>query len=65
MKTKLFVSSLLIVALAGSCKKNDNMQPAPLDPDTAGDVSVDRFGSSFAHLFLRNAQNGFPEAISQ
>ena len=62
MKTKLFVSSLLVMVLTRSYKKDDNMQPAPKDPDTAGDMSVDRFGSSFADLFLRNAQNGFPEA---
>ncbi|MFZ0281853.1 MAG: hypothetical protein WAL29_09400, partial [Bacteroidales bacterium] len=41
-------------------KKDDNMVPVPLDPDTAGDVSIDRFSSTFAHLFIRNSQNGFP-----
>ena len=45
----------------GACK-NDDMSPVPLDPDTAGDVSIDRFGPAFAHLFMRTPQNGFPEA---
>lgn len=62
MKTKLLASVILLVALFSACMKDDNMDPMPLNPDTAGDVAIDRFGSSFAHLFLRTADNGFPEA---
>jgi hypothetical protein len=60
MKTKLILSALFLLSLFAACKKDDKMNPEPLDPDTAGDVSIDRFGSSFAHLFLRTDQNGFP-----
>jgi hypothetical protein len=38
MKTKLFVSSSLMVALAGSCKEDDNNQPVTLNTDTEGDM---------------------------
>jgi hypothetical protein len=61
MKTKLIVFIVSLMALVGACKKDD-MEPSPLNPDTAGDVSIDRFSSSFAHLFLRTTQNGFPAA---
>lgn len=61
MKTTLFLSALVLMVMVGACKK-DNTTATPLNPDTAGDVSVDRFSSSFAHLFLRTAQNGFPAA---
>ena len=60
MKTKLFVTALVLFAFLGSCKKDDTMVTTPLNPDTAGDVSIDRFSTAFAHLFVRNAQNGFP-----
>jgi len=62
MKTKLILSALIAIAFVSSCKKDDNMGTAPLNPDTAGDISIDRFSSAFAHLFLRTAQNGFPAA---
>jgi len=62
MKTKLILSAIILIALAGACKKDDNMEMTPLNPDTAGDVSIDRFSSSFAHLFVRTTQNGFPAA---
>jgi hypothetical protein len=62
MKTKLIVLAVTLMALVGACKKDNTMEPTPLNPDTAGDVSIDRFGSSFAHLFLRTAQNDFPAA---
>jgi len=52
---------MVLTVFLASCKK-DNNTPSPLNPDTAGDVSVDRFGSAFAHLFLRTDQNGFPAA---
>jgi hypothetical protein len=62
MKTKLFITALVLFALLGSCKKDDTMVAPPLNPDTAGDVSIDRFSTAFAHLFVRNVQNGFPAA---
>jgi hypothetical protein len=62
MKTKLIALVLVIAGFASSCMKEDIMTPMPLNPDTAGDVSVDRFGSAFAHLFLRNSANNFPAA---
>ena len=62
MKTTFVISSLLLITLITSCKRDDSMEMTPLNPDTAGDVQIDRFGSSFAHLFLRTAENGFPEA---
>ncbi len=61
MKTKLIISAFSLLFLVGACKKTDDMM-TPLNPDTAGDVSIDRFSSSFAHLFVRNTQNGFPAA---
>lgn len=62
MKTKLITLILVIAGFISSCTKDEMTTPMPLDPDTTGDVSVDRFGSAFAHLFLRDATNGFPEA---
>ena len=62
MKTKLVAIVLVIAGFTSACMKDENTAPMPLNPDTAGDVSVDRFGSSFAHLFLRDAANGFPAA---
>jgi hypothetical protein len=62
MKTKLIVLAVILMALVEACKKDNSMGLTPINPDTAGDVSIDRFSSSFAHLFLRSAQNGFPAA---
>jgi hypothetical protein len=62
MKKGMILTSLLVVALFSACKKDDMMGTKPLDPDTAGDVSIDRFTSAFAHLFVRTADNGFPAA---
>ena len=62
MKTKLIALVLVIAGFTSACMKDDVMAPMALNPDTAGDVSVDRFGSAFAHLFLRDATNGFPAA---
>ena len=62
MKTRMLFSILTLIALFESCKKDDNMNPTPLNPDTAGDVMVDRFSSAAAHLFVRTADNGFPAA---
>lgn len=62
MKAKLFTLALIIAGSFSACMKDDDMMPMPLNPDTAGDVSIDRFGPGFAHLFLRDASNGFPAA---
>jgi hypothetical protein len=62
MKAKLIAATFVFMALMSACKKDDTMEPTPLNPDTAGDVPIDRFSSSFAHLFLRDTQNGFPAA---
>jgi hypothetical protein len=62
MKTKLILFTVCLTFVLGACMKDNDMGPTPLNPDTAGDVSIDRFGSSFAHLFLRTAENGFPAA---
>lgn len=62
MKTKLIAAAFVFMALMSACKKDDTMTPTPQNPDTAGDVSIDRFSSSFAHLFVRDASNDFPAA---
>ena len=62
MKTKLIVSALMLIILFASCKKDNTTEVTPLNPDTAGDVQIDRFNIAFAHLFLRNADNKFPAA---
>ena len=59
MKFKIVLTFLLVFALAQACKK-DEMKEMALNPDTAGDVSVDRFSSDAAHLFVRNSENNFP-----
>ena len=63
MKTKFLYTVLMLVPLFfAACEKdNDNMmKPTPLDPDTAPEVSVDRFSMDAATLFVRDDQNGFP-----
>ena len=62
MKMKLIALVLVVAGFTSACMKDDVMTPMALNPDTAGDVSVDRFSSVFAHLFLRDATNGFPAA---
>jgi hypothetical protein len=62
MKARIILTSLVILAFFSACKKDDNMGMKPLDPDTAGEASIDRFSSGFAHLFVRSAENGFPGA---
>jgi hypothetical protein len=62
MKTKFIIIILAIMGMTSACMKDEDETPMPLDPDTAGDVSIDRFSSAFAHLFLRDASNGFPAA---
>ena len=59
MKFKIILTFLLVFALAQACKK-DEMKEMALNPDTAGDVMVDRFSSDAAHLFVRNSENNFP-----
>jgi hypothetical protein len=60
MKTQLFIPLFTLFTLFMACEKNNNNKPQPLDPDTAGDVSIDRFSTAAAHLFVRDAENGFP-----
>jgi hypothetical protein len=62
MKARIILTSLLVLAFFNACKKDDNMGPKPLDPDTAGDVNIDRFSAAFAHLFVRTPENGLPAA---
>ena len=52
MKTQLFIPIFSVCTLFISCEKDTDNGPRPLDPDTAGDVSVDRFSSAAAHLFV-------------
>ncbi len=59
MKTKYVLPLLLLFAFFQACNK-DKVTVTPLDPDTAGDVSIDRFSSDAAHLFVRNSDNNFP-----
>ncbi len=61
MKKRFFIL-LFIAALFMACEKDEDSMPVPLDPDTAGDMPVDRFSSNAAHLFVRTAENGFPGA---
>src|SRR5512147_835259 len=62
MKTRLILPISLFLILITSCSKMDDDTMKALDPDTAGDVSVDRFSAEAAHLFVRTAENGFPAA---
>lgn len=47
-----------------SCKKssNNSAAPAPKDPNTAAQASIDRFSSAAGHLQVRTASNGLPAA---
>lgn len=63
----LLFSALAIFATA--CQKDDNgTQPTPtqqqqgVDPNTADEVSVDRFSSTAGMLFVRDGSNGLPAA---
>ena len=52
-----------VMALLASCKKsNSSSSPAPRDPNTAQQASIDRFSSSAGHLQVRTATNGLPAA---
>ena len=61
MKKELFIPIVLLV-LSVACEKDKTTKPTPVDPDTAPVVSVDRFSSEAAHLFVRTTENGFPGA---
>jgi len=51
------------IATLASCKKhNDSSNPAPRDPNTAEQASIDRFSASAGHLQVRTATNGLPAA---
>lgn len=60
MKTKLMMSIIFVAGLMSSCMKDKTEKPTPLDPNTAGDVMVDRFSSTAGHLFVRDANNNLP-----
>lgn len=63
MKKMMIISSLIMMMFAQACKDDDmDSMDNPLNPDTAGDVPVDRFSTSAAHLFVRNDMNNFPGA---
>jgi hypothetical protein len=58
MKTMKWLFAALVVL--GSCKKDKNSGPVPKDPNTAGDVMIDRFSAAAGHLQVRTATNGLP-----
>jgi hypothetical protein len=61
MKTKLFIVLFISIAAFSACKK-DNMEPGPLDPNTAEKAYVDRFSTDAGTLFIRDGSNGLPAA---
>lgn len=61
MKTRLFIITIVNLVFFASCMMDDDSGPMAVNPDTAGDVSIDRFSSTAAHLFVRNSENNFPE----
>lgn len=61
MKAK-FLFTILAAMLIAACEKEDmEMMKEPLNPDSAPEVSVDRFSDDAAHLFVRTIENGFPD----
>lgn len=56
----LFVGAL--VFLSACSKKDEEVTPTPKDPNTAEEVSVDRFSTTAGHLQVRTAANGLPAA---
>jgi hypothetical protein len=58
--TWLFASSMLVLF---SCSKKDHPAPVQVrNPDTAEEVSVDRFSNTAGHLMIRTAANMLPAA---
>ena len=62
MKQRKLFLYLFVITILISCEKKDDDMPEPVDPDTAEEVSVDRFSSTAGHLFVRDANNGLPGA---
>ncbi len=63
MKAKnLWILSFILLAFTACSKDDDPKGPAPLDPDSAPKVAVDRFSADAATLFVRTADNGLPAA---
>ncbi|MCF8371494.1 MAG: hypothetical protein K9H64_07720 [Bacteroidales bacterium] len=60
MKTRIVITILSAFMLLQACEKDSDNSPMALNPDTAGDVSIDRFSADAGHLFVRDASNGFP-----
>jgi hypothetical protein len=60
MKTTKWIMAALIVL--SSCKKDKMNSVSPKNPDTAGDVSIDRFSATAGHLQVRNSTNTLPAA---
>lgn len=67
MKRSILLFSALAI-FATACNKDDNggnPTPTPqqgVDPNTADEVSVDRFSSNAGMLFVRDGSNGLPAA---
>lgn len=63
MKTKLFILSIISASYLTGCMKDDD-DPVTMvnNPESAEKVSVDRFSSTAAMLFVRNSENNFPGA---
>ena len=63
---KIIITSLCVLLLAVSCKKEDDNETTPAatakDINTATRASIDRFSSTAGHLMIRNATNGLPAA---
>lgn len=58
MKTmKWMVAGMIVLS---SCKKDKNSSPVAKNPDTAEEVSIDRFSSTAGHLQVRTSANGLP-----
>lgn len=59
----LFLSTMWISLVFISCSDEEGMDgPEGKNPDTAEEVSVDRFSASAATLMVRTEANGLPEA---
>ncbi len=56
----LAIMSVLSMGCGDSSSSNGNGNTGPLDPDTAPEVSVDRFSAEAGTLMIRNSTNGLP-----